>query len=74
MVPESIAVNKPYTINLNTIFQENEGDYLTYKVKVNGGAEETADAHYHLNQPLQEPICWNSERMMDQSIPQRPIQ
>ncbi|MBE5976336.1 MAG: hypothetical protein E7251_17285 [Paenibacillaceae bacterium] len=46
VVPESIAVNKPYTINLNTIFQDNEGDYLTYKVKVNGGAEETADADY----------------------------
>ncbi|MBE5981193.1 MAG: hypothetical protein E7249_19020 [Paenibacillaceae bacterium] len=45
-VPDSVAVNKPYTINLNTIFQDNEGDYLTYKVKVNGGAEETADAHY----------------------------
>ncbi|MBE5988407.1 MAG: hypothetical protein E7250_11835 [Paenibacillaceae bacterium] len=46
VVPESIAVNKPYTINLHTIFQDNEGDYLTYKVKVNGGAEETADADY----------------------------
>ena len=46
VVPESVAVNKPYTIDLSTIFRDNEGDYLTYKVSVNGGGEETADAHY----------------------------
>ncbi|WP_349666733.1 hypothetical protein [Lacrimispora sp.] len=46
VVPENVAVNKSYTINLNTIFQDNEGDYLTYKVKVNGGLEETTEANY----------------------------
>ena len=42
----SAAVNKAYSISLNTKFEDIDGDNLTYKVKVNGGTEVTADVSY----------------------------
>ncbi|MDF2888433.1 MAG: Glucan-binding domain repeat-like protein [Lacrimispora sp.] len=42
----SAAVNKAYSISLNTKFEDIDGDNLTYKVKINGGTEETANESY----------------------------
>ena len=43
---DSVAVQKTYSVNLDEIFVDADGDPLTYTVKVNSGAEETADASY----------------------------
>ena len=42
----SVAVNKAYSINLNTKFDDIDGDNLTYKVKINEGTEVPADESY----------------------------
>ncbi len=43
---ENVSVNKPYTLDLSTIFADINGDPLTYLVSVNGGAYAKADANY----------------------------
>lgn len=45
-VTDSVPVKKAYPINLNTIFEDIDSDNLTYKVKINGGTEVTADESY----------------------------
>ena len=45
-VAENVSVNKPYTLDLRTIFADINGDPLTYLVSVNGGAYAKADANY----------------------------
>lgn len=42
----SVAVNKAYSVSLNTKFDDIDGDNLTYKVKINGGTEVAADESY----------------------------
>ncbi|MBE5991534.1 MAG: hypothetical protein E7247_03965 [Paenibacillaceae bacterium] len=41
-----IQVNNTYTLNLSTIFEDENMDALSYKVKVNEGAEMAADESY----------------------------
>lgn len=43
---KNVSVNKPYTLDLSTIFADINGDPLTYLVSVNGGAYAKADANY----------------------------
>ena len=43
---ENVSVNKPYTLDLSTIFADINGDPLTYLVSVNGGTYAKADANY----------------------------
>lgn len=43
---ETVPVKKACDINLNEIFEDANGDSLSYKVKVNGGAETAADGNY----------------------------
>jgi glucan-binding YG repeat protein/phage tail protein X len=45
-VTDSVAVKKAYSIDLNTIFEDIDSDNLTYKVKINGGTEVTANESY----------------------------
>lgn len=45
-VTGSVPVKKAYPISLNTIFEDIDNDNLTYKVKINGGTEVSADENY----------------------------
>ena len=45
-VTAGVTVNTVYTINLATIFEDADGDLLTYKVSVNGGTEATTGQAY----------------------------
>lgn len=42
----TVTVHTPYTIDLATIFEDEDHDVLTYKVSVNGAAAATADSLY----------------------------
>ncbi len=42
----SITINDSYTLNLSTIFKDDDGDNLNYKVAVNGATEIAANENY----------------------------
>lgn len=42
----SVTVNNAYTLDLSTIFEDADGNPLTYKVSVNGAADITANKNY----------------------------
>ena len=45
-VTASVTVNTEYTLDLSSIFEDTDGDDLTYKVSVNNGDYVTADTSY----------------------------
>ena len=42
----SVEINRPYTLKLETIFEDANNDPMTYSVSINGGAAQPANADY----------------------------